>query len=129
MVKISSWSGKLAEGEEQERFYTYGQVGRGWHSLLDEIFKVLPEDAVVVQVKEKFGGLRFYVSHSNEEADEKIRWAEAQSYKICEVCGEPGVCESTGNWLSTLCPTHRKEVEEGKKKWMYREEEKNAKPI
>lgn len=124
MAIIMSWSHNPAP-EGKEHFYTYDRVGRGWHSLLDKIFEVLSEEAVVVQVKEKFGGLRFYTMNTTEEEDKVIRWAESESFKICEVCGKPGKCDTINDWRQTLCDKHRKEVEDGKKKWMYREEERN----
>ena len=71
-----------------------------------------------VQVKEKFGGLRFYVAFesdsSNDEEDslETIRFvseirgmisfAESMSYRICEACGSPGTLRQ-GGWHRTLC--------------------------
>jgi len=121
MCKVQDWFGHIVP-KEKERFYTYDQVGKGWHPLLDKIFAFLPEDVVVLQVKEKFGGLRFYISGGTDEIWDKIDEVEAESYKICEVCGEPGVCESLGGWAQTLCPEHKEAVEAGKKKWMYRDE-------
>ena len=120
MAKVQDWHGNIIEDLEMIRKFTYGRVGKGWHSLLDEIFAALPEEATVIQVKEKFGGLRFYVSvNESEEALEVIRIAEAKSYRICEVCGKPGECKASNHWLQTLCPTHREEVDAGKRKWEY----------
>lgn len=121
MAKVQDWWGKIVP-KEKEAFYTYDQVGRGWHPLLDRIFEMLPEDAVVLQVKEKFGGLRFYVSNVSKGVLNTINVVEAGSYKICEVCGAPGECESIGGWAQTLCLKHQEEVAEGKKKWMYQKE-------
>jgi hypothetical protein len=73
-----------------------------------------------VQVKEKFGGLRFYVTFQSvdgaDEGDEDsletrrfvsevlgmISFAESMSHRICEVCGSRGVLR-TGGWQRTLC--------------------------
>lgn len=54
------------------------------------------------QVKEKFGGLRFYVDNSDEYVRGLISMAEAFSYKTCEVCGQPGRSRR-GGWIKTLC--------------------------
>jgi hypothetical protein len=121
MAKVQDWFGKILP-KEKEKFHTYDQVGKGWHPLLDKIFAILPEDAVVLQVKEKFGGLRFYVDYVDEKVLDFIDEVEAESFKICEVCGQPGECKPIGGWYQTLCPQHQKEVEAGKKKWMYRKE-------
>lgn len=55
-----------------------------------------------MQVKEKFGGLRFYMTWETEEIDKLISKAEDESHKICESCGEPGKARS-GSWIRTLC--------------------------
>jgi len=60
------------------------------------------------QVKEKFGGLRFYTNGYTDEVSGMIRMAESMSYRTCEVCGNPGRSNNHG-WISTLCDTHRLE--------------------
>ena len=55
-----------------------------------------------VQVKEKFGGLRFYVSGGDEYTRGLIAMAESFSYRTCEDCGAPGTSR-TGGWIRTLC--------------------------
>ena len=55
-----------------------------------------------VQVKEKFGGLRFYMTCETDEIYELIEKAEALSCKTCEVCGEDGTRRPT-SWIKTLC--------------------------
>ena len=60
------------------------------------------------QVKEKFGGLRFYTNGYNEAVSAMISMAESMSYRTCEVCGNPGRSNNYG-WISTLCDTHRLE--------------------
>ncbi len=64
-----------------------------------------PEDFKVLQVKEKFGGLRFYVSGYNDEVNEAIRECEAICAKTCEICGstKDDVQSRTGGWILTLC--------------------------
>lgn len=63
----------------------------------------------IVQVKEKFGGLRFYVDGGNDEMHHYIKFAENASYHFCEVCGSPGTSRK-GNWIKVLCDQHdRKE--------------------
>lgn len=63
-------------------------------------FKPLRPKAV--QVKEKFGLLRFYMSHSSDEIDEYIRAAVAKSKVTCELCGAEG--KLVGEvWLSVRC--------------------------
>lgn len=56
----------------------------------------------IMRVKEKFGGLRFYTSYSNDFLAGMISMAESASYRICELCGKPGK-PRYGGWVLTLC--------------------------
>lgn len=56
----------------------------------------------IVQVKEKFGGLRFYYNGGTEEIGGMVRYAEHLSEVTCENCGQPGNRENDG-WIVTLC--------------------------
>lgn len=62
-----------------------------------------------VQVKEKWGGLRFYVDNCDEHTRGVLSMAESMSFRICEVCGSPGKKRS-GGWIKTLCDIHASEV-------------------
>lgn len=86
----------------------------GWGSLITELenkLKALSPDYTVSQVKEKFGGLRYYASAGDvsEETAKQfydlIRAAEAESHEICERCGQPGRLSRRGvrGWYKTLC--------------------------
>jgi hypothetical protein len=59
----------------------------------------------VLQVKEKFGGLRFYVNHKSDAIRQRIEAAIQESFHTCEVCGQPGKLRE-GGWLKTLCDEH-----------------------
>jgi hypothetical protein len=60
---------------------------------------------VAVQVKEKFGGLRFYVQAATDKHYNYISFAESMSYHTCEICGNPGK-RYTDGWHTTLCDIH-----------------------
>lgn len=62
----------------------------------------------IVQVKEKFGGLRFYMDGGTDEHRIAVGFAEAMAARTCEVCGSPGE-RSDGGWIKTLCPEHAKQ--------------------
>ena len=74
----------------------------------------LPADAPnypqieATQVKEKLGGLRFYLNYYDDFIRGVISMAESMSYRICESCGNPGKCNEEG-WLITLCDPCRVE--------------------
>ena len=57
---------------------------------------------VATQVKEKFGGLRFYTYGGDQYIDGLINMAESMSYNICEVCANPGKVGG-GGWVTTMC--------------------------
>ncbi len=59
----------------------------------------------VLQVKEKFGGLRVHVNHANDAIRQCIEAAVQESLHTCEVCGQPGK-RREGGWINTLCDEH-----------------------
>jgi hypothetical protein len=61
---------------------------------------------IVIQVKEKFGGLRFYVQNASEEIRDLISMAEQSSYGICEICGSAGGLMKAGPVVMTRCQKH-----------------------
>ena len=82
------------------------ECGPGWASLYEPLMKMCKEEGVEIhQIKEKFGGLRFYTGPASEELNACISIAEMQSYDICEECGEPGELRG-GGWIRTLCDIH-----------------------
>ena len=76
---------------------------------LDEAKAKLDEETAKVpvasQVKEKFGGLRFYVNGATDKHWNYISVAENMSYRTCEECGAPGK-RYTDGWHRTLCDIH-----------------------
>ncbi len=66
---------------------------------------------VAVQVKEKFGGLRFYYNGGDEQVFGMVRMAESWASVTCEECGVPGSTRS-GGWIRTLCDKHEDEYQE-----------------
>lgn len=63
-----------------------------------------------IQVKEKFGTLRFYTTGCDDRAMTLIEFAEELSGKTCEVCGAPGQLRG-GGWVKSLCDHHHEERE------------------
>jgi len=60
----------------------------------------------IVQVKEKFGGLRFYFSGGDESFHDFVHAVEHISHYVCEQCGAPGRCRESLPWVLSLCDTH-----------------------
>lgn len=80
---------------EEARLY----VGPGWSKLVDIGFdRCLKNGWRIYQIKEKFGGLRFYSDGNMDDIEE-------MSTKTCEICGATGKIRA-GGWLKTLCEFH-----------------------
>jgi hypothetical protein len=95
-------------------------VDEGWYQLVIDCDKELTgvdPNYQIYQVKEKFGGLRFYTKPSN--LDDKhtlmrigdiISKYEDIASRTCSATGGPGVLmKSIGGWLKTLNPEYAAE--------------------
>ena len=61
-------------------------------------------DKQICQIKEKFGGLRFYINSGNDEVFNIIEKYQKLSYETCEMCGSTENVElRNGSWIRTLC--------------------------
>lgn len=95
----------------QEPYELFGiECGKGWNKLIIPILDYIDlynsghDDKIeILQIKEKFGGLRIYTSFSTPELDQLIDDAEEQSFKICEYCGSTENVSQTTGWIKTLC--------------------------
>lgn len=75
-----------------------------WQNKNHEKHSVVPQ-VVVEQIKEKFGGLRFYYQGGDDTIHGMVCMAEAWADRSCEECGAPGVRRG-GGWVRTLCDIH-----------------------
>lgn len=108
-------------------------TGNGWFSLLDNLCRNIQQhidtppwienkktgkfeeskepvcpQVVALQVKEKFGGLRFYTSGGDTYIRALIDDAESLSFSICEECGrmDDEVGRNRKGWIVTTCREH-----------------------
>lgn len=88
-------------------------VDSGWHPLIKELIgklEKLDPELRIEQVKEKFGGLRFYTGTTHVAGlFDIISEYEKKSYTICEKCGKKGKLRDDIGWYKTLCTEHYKE--------------------
>jgi hypothetical protein len=91
-------------------------IGPGWRHIVVELCnditwycKQKQINIKVQQVKEKFGGLRFYINSGDPAIGGMISMAEAWAENTCETCGERGKLDVKNNWMKTLCDKHIKE--------------------
>lgn len=64
----------------------------------------------VVQIKEKFGGLRFYYDGGDDQIQGMVTMAELWAHRTCEKCGNRGE-QREGGWIRTLCDVHEAEYQ------------------
>ena len=96
-------------------------TGDGWYQIIDDLCAKIkayvneqrvkyPKFTVeAIQVKEKFGVLRFYIDYGDDYIYNLITEATEKSRKTCDVCGEPGNLATYNHWWMTLCKTHSDE--------------------
>lgn len=79
---------------------------------MEEDFRITPkvEWIRVQQIKEKFGGLRFYYDGGDDAIYGMVEMAEAWAHRSCETCGNVGK-QRNGGWIRTLCDKHEEEYQ------------------
>jgi len=111
-------------GKKRKPFLVYGiECHDGWHPLIAlllyniqwEIENNQAPPVHIAQIKEKFGGLRFYYDGGNKVIAGMVRMAESISYSICEYCGQTGTRRG-GGWILTLCDPCQTKREENRNK-------------
>lgn len=104
-------------GSPKETAFAFGfECGDGWYDLIAVLccniqahldYNADVPQVVAMQVKEKFGTLRFYVHGGDEYITGAISMAESMSSRICEICSDKGNIRNDG-WITTRCDScHR----------------------
>jgi hypothetical protein len=107
-------------GDMRSTCMVWGFPGDGWEplirrlsekleSLIQKLHDATPDDPYLpraMQVKEKYGGLRFYMTSETDEMTKLICDAEQESYHTCEMCGSEGRLRKELPWMVTLCDEH-----------------------
>ena len=96
-------------------------VGKGWYPIIERLCSSIQQhiewknkdsevcpQVVVEQIKEKFGGLRFYYQGGDEYINGLVSMAESWAGIACEECGGIGKRRG-GGWVRTLCDAHETE--------------------
>jgi hypothetical protein len=85
-------------------------TGDGWYDILDTLCGQIQNhqnlfglNVEAVQVKQKFGGLRFYYNGGDEFIEGLTSMAEAISNRTCEECGSPATTTTRGHYTKTQC--------------------------
>ena len=87
------------------------ECGEGWKVLYQPIIDYIDkynedheEKIEIHQIKEKFGGLRFYTNFKTNALRAMIENAVERSYNVCETCGkhiDKPICEN--HWIYAEC--------------------------
>lgn len=114
----------MADKQIPSPFALFGiECGKGWYKLIQPISdyineynkgKTEDEQIQILQIKEKWGGLRIETNFGTKELYELIATAEEESLKICEECGsDENVGMRLTGWYTTMCLNcMKKEVKE-----------------
>ena len=122
LTPYNVWTGKPLEDYDYE--YTRADdIPRGWRTafgdqMLEELDQLLKKynfekEYRIAQIKEKFGGLRWYDDGFPEEGWEEYNaWLykyEDLSFKTCMSCGKPAIGLTKG-WIMPLCKDCMKDM-------------------
>ena len=83
----------------------------GWMNIVlkaDRMLSFIDPDYEILQIKEKFGGLRYYFQTNKNGTEWDIMmaitcYAEERSFNTCEICGSFGKLRDDRYWMQTLC--------------------------
>lgn len=85
----------------------WSRIGEGWIPIVERCLDALIAagwNRELMQVKEKFGGLRVYLGEHHKEHEDIVAEACAEAARTCEDCGAPGFLRSgVDPWIRTLC--------------------------
>ena len=129
LSKYDEFEKRLTEKHPAMFSAPYGgiAVGEGWWPIIESLCadiqhyikwknkdeEIVPQ-VVVMQIKEKFGGLRFYYDGGDERIRGMVTTAESWAEKTCEDCGVPATKKTRG-WIKNVCDKHFEEYEARRK--------------
>jgi len=121
---------KLAVLEDRYPHLKFGDLrfgiecGDGWNDIIhaflttaEQVTAARGGIVLLLQIKEKMGGLRIYYRMADApqggwmEIDEAYYLAEARSFHVCEHCGRRGLLTYNGILYATRCAEHAAELE------------------
>ena len=110
--------------KQLNKYYTLEEavnaVGPGWTPLIHRVYnarEALGTPVGIIQVKEKFGGLRIYTEYRHDQLDEVIVEVSKESFHICEECGDEGQLLKKNALYFTACKHHSDGGEPVTKPW------------
>ena len=104
--------------ENLERYERYLQASieadeqgdiKYWTKQIENMKSISRPQVQAIQVKEKYGTLRFYLNKTDEVIDRIVSFAESMSECTCEKCGSPATQNKSG-WITTECTRCKGEI-------------------
>lgn len=114
----------LIPHNDEEFYYEYTQLdffpigwknafGEQWAKEVQEAINKMPinfqKDAYIMDIKEKWGQLRIFLSVCSEELEEVLQKYEKLSESVCMQCGKSKT-RGFGGWFSYLCKDCEQEL-------------------
>lgn len=121
LLPKNRWDKGLSFGSDYSFDFTWTEIEsmpKGWHVAfshnmlkeLKDLFLLKKESFLyqymITDIKEKWGGLRWYDNGIVNGGYEIISKYEKLSYKTCIVCGQPGKVDKSKSWVLPLCAKH-----------------------
>ena len=103
IVKMKSPIGPGWEPMTAKNMY----IGPGWYPIIDRLVADLLKlgwNGEVLQVKEKFSALRFYIEQRSEVLNDRIVMATDEASRTCHWCGQSG--SPREGQCEVLCDAH-----------------------
>jgi len=122
LLPKNRWDKGLTFGSNYSFDFTWTEIESmpaGWFSAfgipmlneLKDLFLLKNESFLyqymITDIKEKWGGLRWYDNGILKGGYEIINKYEKLSYETCIVCGKPGNLEENKSWILPLCIEHK----------------------
>ena len=118
---------KKIYSSEKNPFPMFGlEMRDGWKPIAMKVINAIleyndnsPEDSIIYidQVKEKFAGLRIYVTYDNvpqdviDKIENLIREAEIEASETCEECGsKENIGMRINGWYTVMCEDCAKKI-------------------
>ena len=122
LTPYNVWTGKPLEDYNYEGTWA-DDIPDGWRlafgdQMIEELDQLLrkynlEDEYHITQIKEKYGGLRWYDDgFAKEGFEEYMNWLnkyEDLSYRTCIYCGEPAIGFTQG-WIMPLCKDCMKDM-------------------
>ena len=120
LIPTNRWTGEIVEDYDYD-YTELDSMPEGWRIAFgDQMVEELNQELVkggfvndyrITQIKEKYGGLRWYDNGNTKEGYNIINKYESLSQRTCICCGKPAKYITFG-WISPFCEDCIKDIED-----------------